>query len=409
MRRHAGTHSPPWLPSDRFWSTGRLIPSHELASQNQCSACHNELFVRVTDTACRKCHERVRDHVPRPLPQRDTHTATPRCATCHREHDTDAAHFVPRADGLCTNCHREPQTPIGRPSVQKATEFAKDSHPDFTVRLLRPAKPHDVGGTGEWQESLGPIGTAREQSNLKFSHRQHLDPTKVTRIAGSAPLECGDCHTLSGDGAHFVPVTMRSDCLVCHALEFARGRQLPHGEPEEAVAILQDFYVRSYSEPVSSVPQSLRRLPDRGPAPAPFACNEKPYDCGMRRARVEVEDQFSRRGCVSCHVVTDTAESALLHRFRVAAVRLQAAYFPTARFDHRSHAVQGKLTGDGACLSCHHADRSEQSTDLLIPSIAKCLECHSSRAAADRVALPCASCHAYHPRSTGLSARAGTP
>lgn len=408
LLRHAGGQAPSWGPGDTIWTTGPLIPPHELATHGQCAACHVSLFERVTDRACRKCHDQVHDHVSPAAVRQNATDAAPRCASCHREHYKDTMHFVPRADGLCTDCHREPKNPDGRRPIAKATSFDKGRHPEFKVRLLRPAAAGPaLAGDVEWREALVEVGSAQEQSNLTFSHVGHLDPTKVTRLGDNAALGCADCHVLSVDGSHFVPITMRANCLACHSLEFARGRQLPHGQTAEAITILEDFYVRNFSGPPLPEPQRARRVPDRAPA-AP-TCTGKPYDCGMARARFEIENQFKVRGCASCHTVTDSGEGALADRFRVAPVRLEADYFKTARFDHRVHAVQRKLTGDAACLSCHHADKSERSADVLIPPIAKCLECHAGQTTADRVTLRCVSCHAYHPAPAGLPAREGIP
>ncbi len=406
LLRHTGGHPPAWLPGDAVWSTGPLIPTHELASHGQCSVCHATLFERVTDKSCRKCHDHEQDHVRLDGEQHAAAEPTPRCAGCHREHYADTMHFVPRADSLCTDCHRQPKALTGRRPIAGVTSFAKDRHPEFILKLLRPEPGSGASAGGvTWRDALVPIGSAQEQSNLSFSHVQHLDPAKVTRVGGDAPLGCADCHTLSVDGAHFQPITMLGKCLSCHSLEFARGRQLPHGQTAEAVTILEDFYVRNFSGPPLPEPQRVRRLPDRG-APPP-ACTGKPYDCGMVRARFEVENQFKVRGCAGCHTVEDTGAASLADRFRVAPVRLATDYFHSVRFYHRDHVVQRELTGDRACLSCHHADRSQRSSDVLIPPIAKCLECHASQATADKVALRCTSCHAYHPVPAGLPALEG--
>ena len=62
----------------------------------------------------------------------------------------------------------------------------------------------------------------------------------------------------------------------------------------------------------------------------------------------------------------------------------------------------GKLTGDDACLSCHAAKKSEDASDLMVPGITKCIECHGDKAAAERVTVQCVSCHEYHPRDPSL-------
>jgi predicted CXXCH cytochrome family protein len=69
------------------------------------------------------------------------------------------------------------------------------------------------------------------------------------------------------------------------------------------------------------------------------------------------------------------------------------------RFRHKDHLVQKQMSGDKACLSCHAAHASKQSSAVMIPDIGKCLECHTDRPAVDHVTVQCVSCHAYHPTS----------
>jgi predicted CXXCH cytochrome family protein len=54
-------------------------------------------------------------------------------------------------------------------------------------------------------------------------------------------------------------------------------------------------------------------------------------------------------------------------------------------------------TDDTACLVCHTADVSAESTDLLIPDIDNCLSCHGDGNAAAIVESTCVDCHRFHP------------
>ena len=89
----------------------------------------------------------------------------------------------------------------------------------------------------------------------------------MTDLQTGEPLGCGDCHLLSLDREHFVPVTMESSCVACHELTFdpqMPDRQLPHGEPLEVMMTLEGQYLRKFSDP--NVPQDAvvrRRIPDR--------------------------------------------------------------------------------------------------------------------------------------------------
>lgn len=430
-----GMATPAGLPDDALWSPGPLIPAHQhvIATRaipahkdiagKACNACHEQLFIHVQDPACKQCHQNVLDHVDAKDLRLTRLDSPPRCAQCHLDHDGGASLLAIRDDSLCVACHAGPRARFGSLKVDPVRGFSEGgAHPAFKVALLKP--PVSGAGSaavatadqcaasdaelraslGAWILSREPIGGAHEQSNLKFSHAQHLDAAQVTPALG-----CADCHTAEPDGEHFVPVTMARTCATgsCHQLAFdARAPELPHGKPCEAMFVIEDFFARVVSGDPTLIPKRrdlVLRLPDREkpeePAIAP--CSGPPYVCANKRAVVEIGHQFAPNGsgCVSCHVVNDTGASDIHNRFQVLPVRLTYDYFPSVRFRHKDHAVQKELSGDKACLSCHAAHASKQSSDVLIPDVGKCLECHSDRPAVDHVTVQCVSCHAYHPTS----------
>jgi predicted CXXCH cytochrome family protein len=399
---HKKASAPPlalW-PTDRIWNAGPLTPSHELAAGQRCSACHVQLFTRVPDSACRECHRTTADHVLA-AHLKQTKLGPPQlCADCHREHHAPVTGLVVRDNALCVDCHANSHATFGPLQVKPVSGFSARAHPAFTVSLLKQSAALDAQGMREWMVRRESVATAREQSNLKFSHAQHLDPEHVTRLNGGGALGCADCHTLDADGEHFVPITMQRSCAACHTLTFdprAPERQLPHGRPRDAILLIQDYFVRQAVDPTAAAPQfQRRRLPGQEPEAA--ACTDAPLVCAQRRAQEEIEHQFTTtRGCSECHEVTDLHSADVLERFRITPVRLTRDYFAQVHFSHRLHAVQGSKTGDAACLSCHAVKKSDSSADLFIPDLPKCLECHSERPAADRVTLQCVSCHSYHP------------
>ncbi|HTB27704.1 MAG TPA: FHA domain-containing protein [Steroidobacteraceae bacterium] len=428
-----GTATPTGVPDDTLWSPGPLIPAHQHviaahaipghkdAAGKACNACHEQLFVHVQDPACKQCHKSVLDHVDADDLKLTRLGSPPRCAQCHRDHDGGASLVAVRDDSLCIDCHADPHTRFGALKVDAVKGFARNgSHPAFAVTLLKPpagetgdrtiatadqcaASDAELRGSlANWVAGREPVARAQEQSNLKFSHAQHLDPSRVTPALG-----CADCHTPEPDGEHFVPVTMARTCATggCHQLTFdARAPELPHGKPCEAMFVIEDFFARVVSGDPTLIPKRRElalRLPDREhPAePAIAPCSGPAYVCAGNRSRAEIEHQFSPTGsgCVSCHVVNDTKAVDIHNRFQVMPVRLTYDYFPSTRFSHKQHAAQKDLSGDAACLSCHPARTSKQSSQVMIPDIGKCLECHSDHPAVDQVAVQCVSCHAYHP------------
>lgn len=402
---HRADHAvSPLLPNDAFWSSGPLSPAHRQATGDRCDTCHQQLFVHVQDKACQSCHATIHDHV---MPEHLALTKlgpTQRCATCHREHNEPASLMVASGDGLCVGCHADSRHDFGTLDVEPVSGFSAGHHPAFKAHLLKPQ-----AGTGpavEWAVQITALDGAREQSNLKYSHAQHMDRDRVLRTSDSQPLKCADCHQLEPDGEHFAPVTMAGRCASCHELTFdpaAPDRQLPHGKPREVVLTLQDYFTRKFSDPdAGRRGRERRRLP--GHDEDERTCTGAPFECAMRSANAEIENQFSRRGCVGCHVVADTQAHDVFDRFQVAPVRLVRDYFPAGRFDHRSHQIQGKLTGDEACLSCHKANESKDSADLMLPSMQQCEKCHGDRPAVQRVTVQCVSCHSYHPTDRGIAA-----
>ncbi|MEQ8859725.1 MAG: hypothetical protein RIC56_13860 [Pseudomonadales bacterium] len=385
---------------DVLWTTGPLHPAHELAMGNDCTACHTDLFQRVQDEDCRVCHDALPDHVEldRAGELQLSHT---RCATCHREHNEPEL-LVVRTDAQCTDCHADPEDFVRPLRVAAVSGFSAAHHPEFKATLLRPVVTE--AGTGlsfAWRDQIESIDGGREQSNLVFPHDVHLDEVKVRNPNDSSAMSCGDCHTLSEDREHFRPIRMENHCASCHELTFdvtAPDRQLPHGEPREVAFAIEGYYARKFIDPGQSDDTSARRRrPDR--ASTAESCRESPSVCAERRTREEVSNQFSVRGCITCHAVSESEASDIYSRFQVHPVRLVADYFDSARFDHVSHLVQENKTGDAACLTCHRADTSSTSEDLLMPALDNCTQCHGDPSVPEVVTLQCVGCHEFHPPS----------
>jgi len=350
----------------------------------------------VRDEACRECHDAVADHFHRALADVD---AIERCASCHREHNEPAT-LVVTADALCTDCHATRQPAGNAAEVKAVTGFDIDAHPSFEAHLLKSVSR--AAGTGfayDWRFEVSEVANAVESSNLEFPHDVHLDPEKVRSISTSEALVCRDCHRLSPDEEHFEPITMERDCRSCHDLKFDETdpeRELPHGEPIEAILAIEGHYLKKYSDPEGyRAERAKRRLPDR--VVEDERCTGPAYACATRKTLTEAINQFTVRGCVTCHAVEDNGNEDVYSRFQVLPIRLAADYFPSARFDHASHMTQKDASGDAACLTCHRADSSAQSADLLIPDIDSCVQCHADASRGDRVVLGCIDCHGYHP------------
>lgn len=396
-----------FLPGDALWTSGPLHEAHALATGDDCQACHVGFFNRVQDSTCEACHAGINDHLhTETVATAVVQESTPRCASCHREHNEPDPHLVITADALCTGCHADPGEMLNVMGSAPVTGFSDTDHPAFKASLLNPSGSR--GGTGlvfSWETAVVPVATASEVSNLKFPHTTHLDPGLVTDLQDGEALGCADCHRLSLDREHFVPVTMEDTCVECHELTFdpqMPDRQLPHGEPLEVMMALEGQYLRKFSDP--NVPQEAvvrRRIPDRDNSTR--ECTDTAFNCAAQAAAEDIREQFSVRGCISCHVVEEYENTEVYARYQVHPVRLAQDFFPAGRFSHFSHQVMKEDAGDAACVQCHAADQSTESTDLLIPDIDNCLGCHSDTPTPDRVSTRCVDCHSYHPYSSGYT------
>jgi len=394
----------PWWSSDQIWSSGPLLPAHTVAIGDNCNACHTVPFQRVQDETCSSCHRDMGDHAPEPL-QSHVGLGAIRCASCHKEHNTPV-HIIITADSLCTDCHAEPAWPDNR--LASVRGFTTATHPAFNVDLL--VSNHVPRGTGyaySWTWQSSPVFAAEEQSNLKFPHDVHLDSGKVQDLVSGEALGCGSCHTLQADREHFAPIRMEQHCRDCHDLKFDRNapdRELPHANPSEALLVMEGHFMRLYADPDIGLPtRERRRLPDRDRSAE--ACVGPAYLCARERTAREAETQFTVRGCVTCHEVTVHDTHDLLGRYQVAPVRLTPDFYMNARFDHRAHLTQRDATGDAACLSCHKANLSSASADVLIPDIDNCVACHGDHRQRGMIHLNCVDCHSFHPGFARESAR----
>jgi hypothetical protein len=191
----------------------------------------------------------------------------------------------------------------------------------------------------------------------------------------------------------------------CHELTFdpeVPDRRLSHGQPRDAVLLIEDYYAHKYADPNASAPPPVRRrLPDK-PEPEEKCHGRLGPALGRCLAEEETKQQFATDtpvGCGLCHKVHDRGDAvALENRFEIRPVRFNQDYFPRATFSHTQHAIQEGRTGDAACLSCHEAYQSEDKeiSKLMLPDRARCLKCHADLPVADRVQVQCTNCHSYH-------------
>jgi predicted CXXCH cytochrome family protein len=104
-----------------------------------------------------------------------------------------------------------------------------------------------------------------------------------------------------------------------------------------------------------------------------------------RKSQTVAKDLFEVRVCKTCHEVG--------RDWSVAEVHVTNRWMPQARFDHRAHA-QTK------CAACHDVANSKKASDVAMPAIGKCRECHGgSKPVEERVTSNCLLCHDFHDAS----------
>jgi hypothetical protein len=365
---------------DRLWNPGPVVLAHQ-PIETKCGACHQRAFRHVQDGACLECHAKVGEHVA--AAHRGLFEGA-RCTSCHTEHKgIKTTHRDD--DRFCVACHRDIRAKVQGTNVMGVADFAT-AHPPF--RLSVP----DGDGVKRIRQDAKQAITAK--SSLAFPHATHLDPAGVkSPDKGRVKLECANCHEPDAAKRMFEPISMAKQCQQCHKLEIepaVTAREVPHGKPADAVSMIEEFYatlalrgVRDSFQKAFGVPGEglLRRVGEPTGEE-----RENALRLATRKSQQVASELFEVRVCNTCHQVTRTQPM----RWDIAPVRTVNRWMPKARFDHRTHA-QSK------CADCHDVSRSKSSSDVAMPRIESCRECHGgSRPASGKVTSNCLLCHGFH-------------
>jgi predicted CXXCH cytochrome family protein len=384
----------------RAWNPGPLSRSHQMFGSN-CESCHARPFIQVRDAECLACHKAIREHVPVAAlsgPRGMVLGAT-RCAECHRDHK--GAPMVLRAQDECASCHHDIQGVSAADGAlpDPVSDFAS-GHPQFRLTLADPAHPDRPR-----RERQGGGVRIEERSNLKFNHKLHLDPAGVRDPKGKRDpagmrdargrgtvLTCDSCHEPDSDGRLMAPVAMERHCQGCHSLAFepkVTTRQVPHGDAAAITTMLREFYARlalGDVPPGVTPPQDLPRV--RPGAMLSAAEKQNVLRVADRKARQVLRELYdTRQVCSTCHEVTAQNDG---RGWAIAPVLVTRQWMPAALFPHAGHAAQ-------PCTTCHAVAESRVATDVAMPDIAICRECHVGiQPVHNRVASDCAMCHRFH-------------
>ena len=399
----AATIQAPHTPGslDAVWNPGPLAASHQTWAHD-CRACHSESFSRVKDADCLVCHKGVTDHVDRKLVNVADLTEV-RCATCHRDHKgafsliEQNKHYTAKN---CAACHADIKQSFPNTLTENVTDFA-DKHPEFRVQVATD-KP---GVMNRVRLDQKPV----ERTALKFPHDVHLVAAGVNGPKGKQKMACADCHTPDAGGVDFKPVTMKDHCQACHTLGFepaVPGRQVPHGSESEVLNTLREFYSfvavsgLPVDRPADTQPIFAYR-PGKDERVASFVTGAGD---AKTRAAAAATQLFEKTGCVVCHEVSrvPAAKNATpgqdLPQWKIAPVTPQHQWMPKAKFSHEAHTT-------AECTACHAADKSKQASDVLMPDVKSCRDCHSGQhPVANKVQSDCGLCHGFHMPAHGSPA-----
>jgi hypothetical protein len=373
--------STPLVPSDALWSAGPLHATHRFIG-NDCTACHVNPFERVRNSECEKCHADVQHHV-------DVHTTDvalfdkQRCAACHFEHKEPAS-LIPRDERLCTDCHARLDKLKSDPQVENAADFGSD-HPEFRIAVL---SRDEIVAPGQWQPQWldsSNAATFKENSHLKFSHAQHLNPKGIKSPTGERVLQCGDCHRPNSSGREMMPIRMETQCSGCHSLHF--------DEHDPTSGVLREHFSRQYLEstgPTTRTQTDRLRRPGQEARQMSIDEQRRARDWADGESLKMARELLEKRVCVDWHDVTRVLGASGFDQWQVAPVRLTQNWMPRARFNHAAHITE-------PCTSCHNtAEHSKRSSDILMPRIAKCRECHGGANDTSKLSSDCVMCHRFH-------------
>ena len=368
------------------YSAGPVSSAHAFAEM-RCEVCHTggadprkaearPFRAHTTDTACMTCHDAPKHAV--------NMTPEPACATCHQEHK-GRVQIAKTDNAFCVDCHTDLKTTQGSPTIATNVGGFPSGHPEFKV----------------------VAAGAQDPGRLRFNHAVHMKDA-LRGPTGPQKLECGTCHkpelATSASGAKprgpattglMAPITYAENCASCHPLFFDERieQAAPHAEPASVRAFVQQAligYIRENPGDISKPDADFRRMPLNFPRPVePPARNAQEW---VARRAVADERILWNKVCAECHERETPDTPGAVPSYAKSNITKQ--WMPRAAFDHTPHLM-------ATCSTCHLAEASTKTSDVLMPTQAVCASCHApsrggQQPAAGRAESRCFECHRYH-------------
>jgi predicted CXXCH cytochrome family protein len=375
------------------YSAGPVSSAHAFA-ERKCEVCHTgfsetrtprdnsapSVFrAHTSGAACTACHAASAHAV--------NQTTPPSCATCHQEH-RGRVQLAKTNDAFCTECHDDLKTTHGDPTVARQIGSFPDAHPEFAA--VRSG--------------------AQDPGRLRFNHAIHVKDG-LRGPAGPEKLDCASCHTPEAAAASargkrpattglMAPVSYQQQCARCHPLFFDErlDAPAPHDKPAGVRAFVEQAltsYIREHPGDIAKPDSAFRRVPLNFPRPPePPARNAREW---VARRIAADERILWNKTCAECHEPSSATATARQTATATGAAtglplpeyepsRMTRQWMPRAAFDHTPHLMV-------KCQSCHAAEGSTRTSDVLLPNQAACATCHAPRRGAES---RCFECHAYH-------------
>ena len=205
-------------------------------------------------------------------------------------------------------------------------------------------------------------------------------------------MKCSTCHQTNEGGRLITSISMEKNCQSCHSLAFepkVTSRQVVHGDEAQIATMLREFYARlvlGEVPPDVNPPLDLPRI--RPGAELAFPERLQAMQIAEQKANAVLRELFdTRKVCSTCHEVTRTGGSV---GWRVAPVRVAKVWMPQALFSHAKHKGED-------CTKCHDITKSNDASQIAMPSIAVCQECHTGATpVTGKVTSDCGMCHKFH-------------
>ncbi len=409
-------------------------------------------LLRPSDQSCSACHAGPIHHENQVGPQT--------CTSCHVEHQGRAElaalpdrHCTRCHAKLATKDGRPSQF------APKVTSFER-GHPEFAVTVKDGGQSRRIRLDQKTELKDTSQIKLNHEVHLETGLRdvEKLPGTRglVRREKGLA-LGCTYCHEPDDRRAQMKPIAYARHCVACHPLDFDKAfAPVPHDRPSVVRAFLRTTVTEAFEkcrgpvvaatspaartlrkqcealklvkaepetggtdrprgapggsaterkaeEPATDQPRGRRLLgSDATEAPA----GDRPR--GMPGGRAQEAEPAGKapggppasapewvakfessafKQCQECHVMKEKDATGPLPEFALSAIPVR--WLPHSIFDHGVHRPV-------ACTECHKAATSKETTDVLLPSVSVCRECHRSAGGAR---AGCVECHLHHDKN----------